>query len=408
MHIFMLSCESGKSKTGRLASAIASAWPAAPPPELTVTSHDDLDAILIERADAVLIDISRGLPRGETILGLLALGAMGLPAVLLGDATEFNRLYPDHGMLNIGRNLDPHVLAGILFGITHRQDEVADLLQESGRSREQVHRLDRQLDRLNHELEGASRLQRQSLPEPMKHIAGGSIATLWNPAGQVSGDLVNVVELADGCTALLVADSIGHGVPAAMLSMNLQRTLTEAHHSDRQHLLRSPSRMLSLLNDSLVRTAGDETRFATAIYAVFDSKTNHLLVGAAGHPTPIIARPDGTVRRLPVQGPLLGLFAGEDYSETGWTLDPSDRVVIYTDGIEQASTCVHRQHCNSAEAVEHLVRTAAGNCPSTPFMERIRATLDLDNGRRTGEDSDDLTMVCLEVAAKPTASRRAA
>lgn len=409
MHICLLAAEHTLPKATRLASAVAAAWPTGPAPEITVASHGNLDALLIEHADAVLVDLSDRTPPGETIFGLLALGEMGLPAVLLGDATELDRLYPGHGMLQVPSRVDTHALAGILFGITQRQDEVADLLQESGQSRERINRLDRQLDRLHHELEGASKLQRQSLPDPLQSIAGGSITTLWKPAGQVSGDLANVIPLADGCTALVIADSIGHGVPAAMLSMILQRTLTEAHQSGDQALLRSPARMLRLLNESLVRTAGDETRFATAIYAVFDSTTNRLMVGAAGHPTPIIARRDGTSQRLPVQGPLLGLFAGENYPETEWALEASDQVVFYSDGIEQASMCCRNRRCeNSSEAVDHLVRSAVMTGEPASFIERIQAELDIDGDRRTSEDIDDLTMLCLAVDPPAAVRRRAA
>ncbi|MEE2720142.1 MAG: PP2C family protein-serine/threonine phosphatase [Planctomycetota bacterium] len=404
----MLTAEPALPKARRLASAVAAAWPAEPSPEVTVASHASRDLPLVEHADAVLVDLGHQLPPGETILGLLTLGEMGLPAVLLGDDTEFRRMYPDHGLLHVDRGIDPHALAGILFGVTHRQDEVMDLLHETGRSRHEVQRLDRQLDRLQHELQGASRLQSQSLPEPIQPIEGGSVATLWKPAGEVSGDLANVVELEGGCTALLVADSIGHGVPAAMLSMNLQRTLTEAREGDDPSVLHSPARMLRRLNESLVRTAGDETRFATALYAVFDPRTGRLLVGAAGHPAPILVRSGGTLERLPVQGPLLGLFSGECYSETGWTLQPSDRVVFYTDGIEQASACVRSPIGSSADAVEDLVRTAATAGSPASFMDQIHTALDLENGRRTGEDVDDLTMVCLSVDATPAPIRRAA
>ncbi|MAA51637.1 MAG: hypothetical protein CMJ41_01070 [Phycisphaerae bacterium] len=357
----------------------------------------------------MLVDLSHAPPPGETIFGLLALSEMGLPAVLLGDATELDRLYPDHGMLLVPGIVDTHALAGILFGITQRQDEVAELLQESGQSRERINQLDRQLDRLHHELKGASELQKRSLPHPLQSIAGGSINTLWKPAGQVSGDLAQVIKLTDGCTAMVVADSIGHGVPAAMLSMILQRTLTEAHQSGEQSLLRSPSRMLSLLNESLVRTAGDETRFATAIYAVFDSRTNGLRVGAAGHPTPIVSRPDGTSKRLPVQGPLLGLFAGESYPDTEWTLAPADRVVLYSDGIEQVSMCRRSPRCTTAaEAVEDLVRAASVTGEPALFIERIEAELEAHEDRRTGEDIDDLTMLCLTVDPLRMIDRRAA
>lgn len=409
LHIILLVDEHSTSKADRLAEAVAVAWPTRQAPTLQVATHRALDAPLIDHADALVVDLSDRLPPGESVLGLLVLHEMGLPVVLLGDATEFDRLYPDHGMLKLDRSPDTHALAGTLLGITHRQDEVADLLQESGRSKQQVDRLDRQLDRLHLELDGASRLQQQSLPDPTQRIEGGAIATLWKPAGPVSGDLVNVFDLGHGCTGLLVADSIGHGVPAAMLSMMLQRTITETRQFGDEAILRSPAKMLGRLNDSLLQNTGEETRFATAIYAVFDARSNHILLGAAGHPAPIVSRRTGTIERLEAHGPLLGIFSGERFAETGHRLDAGDRVVLYTDGIEQASLYAqHDRAVAGGDAVQQVVRAVADADTPETFITGIQTALDLDASRRSSDEMDDLTMLCLDVDAAAATGRRAA
>ncbi len=393
----------------RLARSLAAAWPFPTPPHFTVDAHRDLHSKLIEHADAMVIDISQESPPSDVVLELLALREMGLPMIVLGNDAGTSGALCEHDLLHIDRNTDPEVITGALLGIAHRQGEVASLLHETGRSRQQIHQLDRQLDRLNMELEDASRLQRDNLPSPVQNIHGGSIGTLWKPAGVVSGDLVTVLDLGEQRTALLVADAIGHGVPAAILSMMIQRTIMEAYNGQSRSLLWSPSQTLKRLNESLLQQAGTDTRFATAIYAVYDGATNHLHVGAAGHPAPIVARADGSTRRLAAQGPLLGIFADETYVESSCQLRPGDRMVLYSDGIEQASLCTMQNSGATGQvAIEQLVREIADAGNPATFIERMKESLELDATRRTTDDMDDLTMLCLYVDEASGASTRTA
>jgi len=393
----------------RLARSLATTWPLSTAPHITVNAHRNLHSQLIEHADAMIIDASQCSPPADVVLELLALHEMGLPMIVLGTTPDLSSELCEHELLYLDRNTEPGVIAGSLLGIAHRQTEVASLLHETGRSHHQIHKLDRQLDRLKMELEDASRLQRDNLPDPVQDIHGGSIGTLWKPAGVVSGDLVTVLDLGEHRTALLVADAIGHGVPAAILSMMIQRTIMEAHNGQSNSVLHSPSEMLKRLNESLLQQAGSDTRFATAIYAVYDGATSHLQVGAAGHPAPIVARADGSVRRLPAQGPLLGIFADETYTETTCQLQPGDRMVLYSDGIEQASLCTMQARGTTGQvAIEQLVRGIADAGTPFNFIERMEEALELDSSSRSTDDMDDLTMLCLYVDEDIEASSRTA
>ena len=68
--------------------------------------------------------------------------------------------------------------------------------------------------------------------------------------------------------------------------------------------------------------------------------------------------------------------------------------------------CRHRAGWIAVVIAE--TRTAATAGSPASFMDQIHTALDLENGRRTGEDVDDLTMVCLSVNAASTPIRRAA
>lgn len=402
----MLVSEVDLERGRSLARSLTKAWPGPTSPRFTVESDRRLNARLIEHADVLIVDTSRHAPPVETMLELIALHEMGLPMMSLGAKGGFERYGLE--LLQLDLQNSPELIAGVLIGMTNRQGEVATLLHETGRSHQKIDRLDRQLERLNMELEDASRLQRDNLPNAIEDVAGGTVGTLWKPAGAVSGDLVTILDIGQQRTAMLVADAIGHGVPAAILSMMIQKTVLEAHHEDR-NLLGSPSEMLGRLNESLLRQAGTDTRFATAIYGVFDAATDRITLGAAGHPAPIVSGRDGTLRRLTAQGPLLGIFSDETYDESTFQLEPGDRMVLYSDGVEQASQCMSPDmSICGAVAIERLVDRAAKEDSPSAFIDCIRTSLGIETARRGSDDMDDLTMLCLYVDDPANSTAKAA
>jgi len=74
------------------------------------------------------------------------------------------------------------------------------------------------------------------------------------------------------------------------------------------------------------------------VYAILDPARGTLAYANAGHPAPVLLRPDGTVRRLERGGPVLGVVAEADYEEGLLALHRGDRLVLVTDGITEATS----------------------------------------------------------------------
>lgn len=400
IHISILVADLSEETGRRLARALESDWPTGNPPRFSLGTHRTLHSGLIEDTDALIVDIGDCIPDEEAIFQIITLRDTGLPVIVLGERPVDAECFTGSDVLFLERNTPPATITGTLIGVSHRQTEIASLLQENGRTRQHVDRLDSQLDRLQVELEDASRLQQEYLPDPVQDLPGGCVSTLWKPAGLVSGDLVAVTRIDERRTGLLVADAIGHGIPAALLSMMMQRTLIELEQFEEGRLLSQPEKVLERLNQSLCRRQGATTRFATAACAIFDAADLTIQVSGAGHPAPLLVSKRGTSRKLPVHGPLLGIFENEIYEKTTIQLQHGDRVVFYSDGLEQAT-----------DAVTSLITEASRAPGAGEFITCVNEQLASTPGRRREDELngiDDLTMLCLYVNECLAGTRAAA
>jgi phosphoserine phosphatase RsbU/P len=106
------------------------------------------------------------------------------------------------------------------------------------------------------------------------------------------------------------------------------RTATEAS--------RSPAEVLSRVNKSLVKDL-PTGRFVTLVYLVLDTERATASIASAGHPQPLyLSRQSRIVELRTEQGFPLGLMDSE-YSEVELGLQPGDRILMYTDGILEAT-----------------------------------------------------------------------
>jgi serine phosphatase RsbU (regulator of sigma subunit) len=154
----------------------------------------------------------------------------------------------------------------------------------------------------------------------------------YSPEGVVGGDFYRVEALDADCYAVLVADVMGHGVAAALYTMQL-RTFWD----DCRKLLRSPAGFLRELNAGLGRLVGDEGHFATGVFGLVDLAAGELTLVRAGHPPPFLLRPDSAVRSVGEGSPAIGLVKEAVYRESRERFEPGDTLLLFTDGATEIS-----------------------------------------------------------------------
>lgn len=180
----------------------------------------------------------------------------------------------------------------------------------------------------------ATELQRGMLPRGPMTAPGLSIATRYQAATtgiEIGGDFYDVVNYADGQTALVIGDVQGHNLLAASL-MGRLRTAVHAYtregHGPAQVMARA-NRWLADLN-----TDPDIALFATCCFVVVDPVTGLLTVCRAGHPPPVIVAPTSAPRIVDCDAGLpLGIDPDAEYWTAQSHIDPGSVLVLTTDGL---------------------------------------------------------------------------
>lgn len=233
----------------------------------------------------------------------------------------------------------PHLIEQQVHAVQRELDTVREEL-ESLRRRDDA--LNACMRRLDEELRLAARLQRDFLPRTLPHVGRVRFHALFRPAAYVSGDLYDVMRLDERNVGFYLADAVGHGVAAALLTMFVKQALQTreitpcADGGAHGYRLLDPPETLRRLNNRVIEQNLSHSTFATALYGTIDVDTLRLTVSRAGHPAPIILRACGAAEPLQPEGSLLGIFPDEAYESASTVLRPGDRVILYTDGVEVA------------------------------------------------------------------------
>ena len=190
------------------------------------------------------------------------------------------------------------------------------------------------LEEVDEEMRLAARLQRDFLPRRLPEVGPAKFGVLYRPATWVSGDIYDVVRLDETHVGFYVADVVGHGMPAALLTMFIKKAMQTKRIVGNSYQIIPPHISLRELNFDICDQNLPSCQFCTAVYCVLDTHSLILTHSRGGHPEPIVLRPNGQVERLWVQGSLLGIFPGEEYQSATYQLQKGDRLLVYTDGAE--------------------------------------------------------------------------
>ena len=204
--------------------------------------------------------------------------------------------------------------------------------------------LSRAHDVIAQDLRAVSVLQRSFLPEPDSPFPGLSYHWLSVPSKYVSGDHLQMFELLPGVYGFYLLDVSGHGIPAAVKSMQLVQMFMDHSGSsilfegsvgtDGKRRVSSPRDVVSRLNRLFQQTESDVSYF-TMIYGVFNTSTCQVSLCQAGHPSPLLLSAQNTVTVLGNGGYPVGLFDLDDFEDIQVTLGQGDALLLYSDGVTE-------------------------------------------------------------------------
>jgi hypothetical protein len=326
------------------------------------------------------------------------------PAVVLCPRlTGAERELRGRGMLVEALDFPPAVLAGSVYAMLARQCVVDELAHELRAATVSTGGVGAEIERLQEEMHLAASVQRDLLPRRMPRIEGVDVGLIFRPAGFVSGDIYDVEMIDDRYLAFFVADAVGHGVPAALMTMVISQSLRRLERRGGAGRMMPPCDVLRCLNGDLIRKQQDAQRFATAVYGILDTHTNQLTVASAGHPSPLLlARtPGGPITQsLDTTGPLLGIFDDAQFDEVSRRMAPGETLLVYSDGFETAfprpGEETSPKNLPSNVYFGHLATLAGVDDESlSDSLARLEGLLDLQHGSL--HQADDITALAIAV-----------
>ncbi len=190
------------------------------------------------------------------------------------------------------------------------------------------------VDNLAEQLRLAGLVQQDFLPTKLPNCNEVRWATVFLPAEWVSGDIYDVVRIDEQHIGFYVADVVGHGMPAALLTIFLKQALVMRETIENNYRIFSPAEVMRNLNVRMAAQKLSGYQFATCCYCLLNIKTLQLTYSRAGHPYPILIKPRQQPQHLEIQGSLLGIFGQAEYIQETIQLQPGDKLLVYSDGAE--------------------------------------------------------------------------
>jgi len=182
------------------------------------------------------------------------------------------------------------------------------------------------------ELEIAKQVQARLFPQIRPELKTVEYAGVCLQARQVGGDYFDFLNLGPERLGLIIGDVSGKGIAAALLMANLQAAL----RSQSALAFDQPELLLKSVN-SLFYDNTTENAFASLLFADYNDATRRLRYVNCGHLSGLLLKRNGNVEKLEPTSTLLGLFKEWDCSMREQELSPGDVLVLYTDGVTEAT-----------------------------------------------------------------------
>jgi phosphoserine phosphatase RsbU/P len=340
------------------------------PDSAPVQVHQSGISMLVAHAeDPGILGTGSGGPGGAPLL--MQLGATSLLCVPLADGEH------RYGALTLAR------AAG------HGPFGLADvgLVEELGEQLALAMRADRVL---RHRTEIADALQASLLPRQPRQVPGAEVA---------AGHLEAIAQYAgsDFYDSYPARDGWGISIGDVCGGQDLAAVTAAARHAIRllAHWDPDPAAVLRGANEIMMEEEFGG-RFVTASVGHLQWRDGslHVVLGSAGHPWPVLVRPDGRTQVLQGGGLPLGIFPDAEPATQELDLEAGDLLFLFTDGL--ISACGPHMVDFEDRLTDELAALAGE--PAARVVSRIQEVVLEFCG---GELRDNVTMLALRAGEPP-------
>jgi serine phosphatase RsbU (regulator of sigma subunit) len=340
-------------------------------------SRNVLDEVVI-RGKSVLTSDAQHDPRFATGTVVLQ-GVRSVLAVPLGVSDKvFGIIYADSPIAE-GRFTEDHLkVLTTLASVAAIRVENATLVEV---------RLER--ERLERELALASEIQQRFQPTAPPIVPGYELQGISFPCYEIGGDYYDFIEREDGRLVIALGDVSGKGTAAALLMSSLHAAV-HAQSGSHDTLVATISAVNRYLADNI-----PANRFVTLFYAELEPESGALSFLNAGHNPPLIVHAAGTVEQLASGGLPLGIKRDADYREGRSQLQPGDVLVIYSDGVTEATSPSGEEF-----GPTRLYEVVSRNIEASAAGIRDRIESSLTKFSQGTSAADDITLVIVKRQAE--------
>jgi serine phosphatase RsbU (regulator of sigma subunit)/predicted enzyme related to lactoylglutathione lyase len=269
-------------------------------------------------------------------------------------------------------------LDGNCFSLVGRDDFVREI---EAQRRAAAQKLEAER-RTAQELEIAKQVQARLFPQKLPGLKTFEYTGLCIQARQVGGDYYDFLDLGGGRLGLVIGDTSGKGIGAALLMANLQANL----RSQSAIAWDEPGQFLRSVNQLFYENTTDNA-YATLFFAEYEDETRRFRYANCGHYPALLFRRGAGLECLDSTSTVLGLFPEWDCSLEERQLFPGDLLVLYTDGITESFNEVE-QEFGEARLIEILESNRELSCD---HLQRL--IVDEVQKFSPHEQQDDITLI---------------
>ncbi len=277
--------------------------------------------------------------------------------------------------------------------IEHRRDLEAKVAERTEELRKALSNLKERDDQIQKQLDMAGSIQRSILPAKISDWNELKFAVRYFSMDKIGGDFYDVHQIEGDKLALYVADVSGHGIPAALVS-----TMAKVSFGNAFLKYGTPKKIFKEVNQELLTHIKTQD-YLTCFLVLIDDEYN-ITYSNASHQKGIILRTsEGKIEQLDTGGLFIGAIedARETYEEKTTKLKYGDRIILYTDGIPEATNSAKEHYSN--ERFEKIIIKNK----DLELREYINSIIeDLQNFISGSKIQDDITLLVIELRRDET------
>ena len=242
-------------------------------------------------------------------------------------------------------------------------------------------------ERMRAELNIASKIQMQSLPDKPLVTDDVRISSFIKPAKEVGGDLFDYFITNAGKIFFVIADVSGKGVPAALFMMRGKEIIRSCAKAGM-----NAGRIAETANRELCKN-NKEGLFITAFIGIYDGGEKKLTFARAGHEQPFLLR-GGVAEKIGEESNfVLGAFDNIPFVEDSIEIKDGDKLLLYTDGLNEGINESNEEF--GYDRIKEAIENPDGNVLASLYEK----SLGFAGG---AEQFDDITMILFECVKSKT------